>query len=310
VPRVPLRFVPYHELGDRPNIIVDGKGNDHTVLTLSHWPKSGTPESLQADSSTQIVYRYLDRPDLRIDVEAVSNNHFDEDGALGLFALLHPDRAPRDLLLDASIAGDFQVHRSRQGTRLAWILAVWADPKLSPLGVAFFDRPYAEVCADLYREALERLPDMIERPHTYRRYWEPEERAFERSMVDIREGRVTIEEVPSLDLSIVEGPAAHPVALYSSIRGFRVMLRHELRYRYESWVQYMTVRPIPRVDLQPLADRLNAIEGAAVWSFDGVDHTTPALRCCRQSRIDMAEFRRLTEDRLAHAPPAWDPYGR
>jgi hypothetical protein len=36
------RFVAYEELGETPNIVVDGAGNAATVLTLSHWPKSGT----------------------------------------------------------------------------------------------------------------------------------------------------------------------------------------------------------------------------------------------------------------------------
>ena len=30
-----------------------------TVLTLSHWPKSGTPRALKADTSTGIVFNYL-----------------------------------------------------------------------------------------------------------------------------------------------------------------------------------------------------------------------------------------------------------
>ena len=46
-----MRFVPYHELNDStPNIIVDGAAGPGTVLTLSHWPKSGTPEALKRDT--------------------------------------------------------------------------------------------------------------------------------------------------------------------------------------------------------------------------------------------------------------------
>src|SRR5438093_6432557 len=108
-----LRFVPYHELGETPNIVVDGSGNERTRLTLSHWPRSGTPSELKADLSAQIVIRYLERPDLRArneeGVEAVSNNHFDEDGLVGVWALLHPDEAleRRELLGDVASAGDF-----------------------------------------------------------------------------------------------------------------------------------------------------------------------------------------------------------
>src|SRR5262245_23297749 len=101
------RFVPYHELGDRPNVIVDGAANAHTVLTLSHWPASPTPDALRDDLSAQIVFRYLDRPDLRVDTDVVSNNHFDEDGLVGVYSLLFPEDAQRnrELLIGIAAAG-------------------------------------------------------------------------------------------------------------------------------------------------------------------------------------------------------------
>ena len=86
-----MHYVPYHRLGNIPNIIVDGAANESTLLTLSHWPQSGTPWALKDDLSAQIVFRYLDQPAFHVAVDAVSNNHFDEDGLISLFALLHPD---------------------------------------------------------------------------------------------------------------------------------------------------------------------------------------------------------------------------
>jgi hypothetical protein len=289
--------MPYDDLGETPNIIVDGQRTGSTVLTLSHWLQSGTPAEYKDDSSTQIVFRYLDRPSKSADV--VSNNHFDEDGVLGIYALLSPDHAlrHRELLIDASLTGDFQICRSRRAARLAYTIAAFANPKLSPFGADFFDRPYAKVCADLYNDVLERMPELIEHPERFESFWGPEERAYDASMADIRSGRIRIQEVPSLDLSVVEGPPANTVALYSSIEGFRVLLGYEFRYRYESWVQYMSRRPLPRVDL--------AFDG---WEFDGVDQTTPSLRPIRPPAISTAEFRRRLELHLASSPPAWNPY--
>ena len=88
-----MRFVPYAEAADLPNIVVDGAAAAATVLTLSHWPKSGTPETLRADTSAEIVFKYLDAPAMHVDVGAASNNHFDEDGLIGIFALTRPDLA-------------------------------------------------------------------------------------------------------------------------------------------------------------------------------------------------------------------------
>jgi hypothetical protein len=88
----PMQFFPYTQTASVPNIIVDGPRNAATVLALSHWSGSGTPLELRADTSTEIVFKYLDAPQFKVQVDAVSNNHFDEDGLPGIFALLDPVR--------------------------------------------------------------------------------------------------------------------------------------------------------------------------------------------------------------------------
>ena len=84
-----------------PNVIVDGMANDRTLITLSHWRRSGTPADLMADTSTAIVFNYLDRPDLHVPADVVSNNHFDEDGLVGIYALLEGAASRRGLLIES-----------------------------------------------------------------------------------------------------------------------------------------------------------------------------------------------------------------
>src|SRR5262249_15011767 len=141
-----MRYVAYHRLGDAPNLIVDGAANEHTVLTLSHWPGSRTPAALEDDLSAQIVFHYLDRPDLHVGVEVVSNNHFDEDGLVSVWSVLHPREAQtrRELLLDVAAAGDFGTYSDRRAARVAFVLSAYADPALSPLGPATFDLDHPE----------------------------------------------------------------------------------------------------------------------------------------------------------------------
>ena len=97
-----MRYLPYAAASCEPNVIVDGMANDRTLITLSHWRRSGTPADLMADTSTGIVFNYLDHPDLHVPADVVSNNHFDEDGLVGIYALLEPEAAAsrRDLLID------------------------------------------------------------------------------------------------------------------------------------------------------------------------------------------------------------------
>ena len=61
-----MRYLPYAAASSEPNVIVDGTANDCTLITLSHWRRSGTPADLMADTSTAIVFNYLDRPDLHV----------------------------------------------------------------------------------------------------------------------------------------------------------------------------------------------------------------------------------------------------
>ena len=106
---VPVKYHPYGLLGDQPNIIVDGKAQRATVLTLSHWPWNDTPAPLLRDTSTAIVFAYLDAPEWHVPIGLVSNSHFDEDGLLSMYALVNPaDALPRrDLMIATSRAGDF-----------------------------------------------------------------------------------------------------------------------------------------------------------------------------------------------------------
>lgn len=329
-------FVPFDELDTTPHILVDGAGNAHTVLTLSHWPKSGTPAPLKADLSAQIVFNYLKSPAHHVCVEAVSNNHFDEDGLVGVYILLDPDEAEarRELLVDVARAGDFGTFRSREAARVTFTIAAFADPELSPLEAELFRQPYPRVSAALYRALLPRLREIAAHPERFAALWREEDHWLAESEAAVRAGLVTIEEVPALDLAVVTlaehmiarrahrfaqplKAVCHPMAVHNVTDRNRVLYvqgrRYALAYRYESWVQYTSAPPLARVDLGPLAERLSDQEkGRGRWRFDGVDQITPslALEGAEESLIPPERFRREVEAYLAAAPPAWDPYDR
>ncbi len=82
-----MRYLPYAAASSEPNVIVDGTANDRTLITLSHWRRSRTPADLMADTLTAIVFNYLDRPDLHVPADVVSNNRFDEDGLVGIICV-------------------------------------------------------------------------------------------------------------------------------------------------------------------------------------------------------------------------------
>src|SRR4051794_33736195 len=124
-----MRFVPYDQ-ATIPNIVVDASANDHTLLTLSHWPQSGTPPELKADTSAEITFNYLDSPRFHVACDAVTNNHFDQDGLVGIYALINPLNAMRhrEFLIDVASAGDFGVFKSREAARISFVIQIFANP--------------------------------------------------------------------------------------------------------------------------------------------------------------------------------------
>jgi hypothetical protein len=326
----PLRYAPYDDLAGRPNVIVDGSATDGTVLCLSHWPNTPVPAGLEADLSAQMALAYLSRFDLHAPAELVSNNHFDQDGLMSVYALVAPDaaRARREYLIDIAAAGDFGTYTMRDAARVSMVIAAFADPARSPLPATGDDR-----VAALYEDMLGRLPEVLEQPDRFRNLWADEDATLTESERLVQSGAVRIEEDLSLDLAVVfvpeDAPDAgghrfgggrwvhglHPMAVNNATACFALLTvrgtRYEFSYRYESWVQYRSATPRLRVDLAPLAAELSADEpGDARWVFEDVGDLSPRLYLtdARESALDPAVFRARVEHALRTAPQAWDPY--
>jgi hypothetical protein len=341
-PRGPdLHYVRYGELdAGVPSVIVDGSPAPGTVLCLSHWPGIGSPSQFAADLSAEMAFAYLDAFDLHQGASAVSNNHFDQDGLVSVFAMTQPDDAlsRRELLVEVARAGDFAVTSSRKAARISMTVAAFADPGRSPLSA----HPTSDVAPDydewveiLHGELLGRVGELCDHPEHYTDLWAEEDATLTESERALERGIIAIEEVPDLDLAVVTVPdgaelhlagghrfggewvaGVHPVALHNATeRGALLVFsgrRPELTYRYESWVQFRSRVVRPRVDLAPLAERLDDAEGGArpLWHAGPVSSLTPRLSMTEgaESSLDPSRVRALVERHLRESPPAWDPY--
>ncbi len=330
-----LRFVPYEETGEVANIVVDGSPNAGTVLVISHWPGLPTPPHCAADTSAEMVFRYLDRgADLHQGARVVTNNHFDQDGLAGVYALLCPDDAlrRRTQLEGLASAGDFAVAPDRHAARLSMAVAALSDPTRSPLGVLPED--YGEACGALYDAALTLLPAWLDDPDRCRPLWHDEDADLDAGYQAITSGAVSIDEDTQLDVAVVRLADAerssghrfvgrtfhgiHPIALHHATERTTILIidphegRHHLTCRYEGWVQFRS-RPIrPRVDLRPLADQLSAAEpGRARWVASPPSDLTPELHTgvdSDPSSIDPPDLIDTVTDYFRTAAPAWDSY--
>jgi hypothetical protein len=105
------------------------------------------------------------------------------------------------------------------------------------------------------------------------------------------------------------------MAVHNATACLRVLTRTgghvSLRYRYESWVLLRSRRPLPRVDLRGLADRLTELEPRGVtWSADPVDDLTPQLAPdgAAGSDLDPEVLEAEVRAWLLAANTTWSPY--
>ena len=329
-----LQYEPYDDVVGAANVVVDGSANAGTVLTISHWPGTPAPPGCEADTSAQMAFLYLGRgADLHGEASVVTNNHFDQDGLVGMYALVNPEDAlaRRAQLEDLAAAGDFATYTDRSSARLSAAVAALADPARSPLrGLPNDD---ADLCAVLYRTALELLPGWLKDPDGCRDLWADEDAELEAGLAAVASGAVTIDERRELDLAIVMLPSTtrssghrfvgrrftgiHPMALHGTTDRTTILTidpagRHQMTCRYEGWVQYRSRTIRPRVDLRPLADVLTSAEpDGAVWQASPPSDLTPQLQTKAagpSSAIDVPTILAAAQDHLRQAPAAWHPY--
>jgi hypothetical protein len=329
-----LRYEPYADTAESPNVVVDGSANPSTVLTLSHWPQAPCPPALRRDLSAESALDYLGHASLHGRAERVTNNHFDQDGLMSVYALVEPEAAlaRADRVVEVARAGDFAVTTSRHAARVSMAVASCTHPERSPLGADALVGPADVMTARLYLDLLPRVSGWLDDPATCAALWQDEDAQLQADQELMASGRVTVDEVPELDLTVVTLPESysssgghrfgqmwsdlvHPMALHAAIDGMAVLLVRggdvELRYRYESWVQFQSHPVRPRVDLSPLAAELTDLEpGHVRWGFDGVGALTPALHLedGATTGLEPDDIRRRVEHALRTSPPAWDPY--
>jgi hypothetical protein len=314
-----VRFVPYSDLVGVPNVIVDGTTRRSTVLTLSHWPASATPPELLRDLSTEIVLAYLRSPEHHVDVDAVSNDHFDLDGFMGVWSMVNPDDALANehLVAEVARAGDFARTTDRRAARVAFALGALRGDDEKP--------------TEQFEHLLPRLGDLATHIEDHADLWRSEDEQLDATEQAFADGRITIDEDVELDLAVVTiDPASnlwgkhrfslmdvapcHPIAVHNRTDRFRVLYRHGswagLSYRFESWVQYQSRVPLPRVDLTDLAAELTALDDHE-WAFAwprSKNPPVPWLTSWQPSRIPFAELRERIESALRAAEVTFSPY--
>jgi hypothetical protein len=243
------------------------------ALSLTHWPGNDTPPEFRADTTTEIVIRLLESgrfEEVTRGVEILTNNHFDTDGLLPAWLLLHPgaDRALFPLLTAAARAGDFGWMDDERAGKFNFLVENFWDETVSPLRARFDGAAPHERDQLSYDALLPLLPDLLFDLDRHRALWEPDWERWLRNREEARAARVA--ERPDRFFAAIEGPRRlNARVLHTITRMDRILSawpygdgwRYEFRYSKYSW--YDVTRPHgARREFDPLVRELSAMETA------------------------------------------------
>lgn len=299
-------FIPFHQLRRQPAIVVDSTGLGAS-LTLAHWRGAATPERLRDDTSAGSVLRALHHPDTSgLEAAAVTANHFDIDGFVGVWALLNPELALQHepLLRLVATLGDFReidwqhplADHALQA--VCWLNAEEKARFYEPFGAPARRRREDEASVEKFTWFLPRFAAVLEQPETVRAVWEPEYTRVKRGVAVMQSSAATVRQYPEIGLTVVRTPEPLPYyALFSSSIGTDMVLslydgnRYEFEYKYTTWVDLESRPTLPRLPLDTLTSRLNELETTSRrWTFDGITDTGPLLRLSGKSLTKVQRY--------------------
>lgn len=231
----------------------------------------------EADTATALVLNLLRSPAGRARIEridAVTAATFSGDHLFAMWALAEPDAAlaRAEALDDAARAVEYGVCRSDEATQIACFCRAYPEET----GV--------QEPALLYSALLPQVQALLDRPKDFDLYWIGEYSDVLRANHMLHSGAVVVDDHPELDLTVIHTPLRlHDFTRLTVASQFRLLtVRSEntymLEYRRESWTQFRSRRPQPRIDLRPLATRLNMFELAqGTWRAGALDEPVPRL---------------------------------
>lgn len=246
-------------------------------LALGNEPGVRVRPRFGADTATGIALNMLRSPDaetLLAGLEAVTSAAFSGDRLLAMWALCHPDAGIErsGALVDAARACEFSAARTVEATQIACFVRAYPEESGAPDADA------------LYAELLPRVHQLVDQPKDFDLVWIGEYSDVLQSGSLLGSGAVQIEDEPELDLTIMYTPlrlhdlTRFPAAAHTRLLTVRSENTYSLEYRRDSWVQFPEGRPLPRIDLRPLAQRLNLFErGKGSWRAEPVSEAAPRL---------------------------------
>lgn len=292
-----MRFKFYdEELANVPKLSVGGTVPN--AIHFSHWKGNRTPQSVKADTSTEIALNLVavpNREELTQGIDLVTNNHFDTDGVLSVWTVLTGERALelRDKLIAAAEAGDFSELRTQAGVRASIVIQGSDSPTDvgSPLATHLAGEPVNDD-ARAYELVLPHVERVLTHTNEYASLWCDPWNRIATALESFAKGRSLVEEDHEAKLSLVMlspdifsssgfKPTRHGApftAISKHAHGELFLIAtpldhgwaYRIDYPYYSWAETI-VRPcIERRDFSALVAYLNESEQSpmGLWRID------------------------------------------
>jgi hypothetical protein len=279
------------DLQDVDKIVVDGN-KCGVGIQLSHWPGNTTPAQLKADLSLDIVLQFLASPAAwshLSDQVLVTNDHYDTDGLLAIWALLNPREALEHIpaLQAAAEAGDFYEFTSPQAVQFDLIVRAFESLERSPVAAQIASIPEAQRWQIAIEALLSEMPGLLYEPQRYRHLWEENYRRLLEKIARLQNGSVEVREWPAEHLSVLS--TTFPLDHFSrniAARRHRILetvrerdgSTYELYYREFLWYDIVARPRTPKHLLLAAAEKLNEMESPETCGSWGVTRWSPALR--------------------------------
>ncbi len=280
------------------HLCVDGMSP--TGPNLSHWPGNRTPRELKADLSTGICLRFArssaaDQARVLAGATQVLNNHYDTDGFLSLLAVTRPEvaLAREEVCLAAAATGDYSVFTTRRGFAIDRIVLNLGKRPGTPLYGELDAQPQAARDYARYRWLLDHAEAVLDAPERLTPLFEAELDDTLRALDAAQAGALQRDLFHAEGIAVLTSATDLSRIVLNTLSVLHRVLHvraapsgghcFRLHERTESWFEMVTIQPPARLDLRPLAARLQALEGArgeagaGVWNADAPDDPIPEL---------------------------------
>ena len=301
-----MRFEYYSDaIADVPKLSVDGTVDN--AIHFSHWQGNQTPESVKADTSTEIALKLAaapNRDELTQGIDLVTNNHFDTDGVLSVWTVLNGERALplREKLIAAAEAGDFSEFSSEDGVRASIVVQGSDSPtdkSGSPLARQLAGKDVNGE-ARAYELVLPHVERVLTHTNDYETLWRDAWERIVEALDSFAKGTSRVEEFTDARVSLITlapeifspsgfKPTRHAApftAISHHARGELFLIAtpldtgwaYRIDYPYYSWAKTVVRPSIVRRDLRSLMVELNEREQNmnARWKLDSSELASAA----------------------------------